>query len=152
MATYDSPSMASGVQPRGDIGLTSVFGTFTQTAAFATSDVVRLARLPKGAVLIDILLHAPDELDTHATPTLAFDIGLAGGDQDLWGDNSTTNFGQNTNQTHGLFLTGLTVANQPGFLYEFTEDGIIQLTITTGAATGTTDKTIQYSILYTMAQ
>ena len=76
MATaYNSSRITNKVPPRGVVGeVTSVFAEFTFPAAPVVNDTVKMFTLPKGAVLLEMLLSA-DDLDTNGTPAIMLQVG-----------------------------------------------------------------------------
>src|SRR6476646_1401799 len=52
-------------------------GEFTTTAALAAADIVDLFDLPPRARIIGGFIKATD-MDTNGTPTIAFNVGIAG--------------------------------------------------------------------------
>lgn len=58
MATFTTTKTAAGVQARGGIDLTSVTGEFSIPSGFATSDVVQMVKIPKGALIQEVILSS----------------------------------------------------------------------------------------------
>lgn len=58
MATFTTTKTAAGVQPRGDVDLTSVTGEFAVPSGFATNDVVQMVKVPKGATIQEIIISS----------------------------------------------------------------------------------------------
>lgn len=56
--------------------------TFSVPTDIAAEDIVELACLPPGCVPVDAIFDS-DDLDTNATPTMVWDVGIMSGD---WGD------------------------------------------------------------------
>ncbi|PHV10183.1 hypothetical protein [Chitinimonas sp. BJB300] len=61
-----------------DAGATCAPFDYDLKAALAAGDVIELGILPAGARILDMTL-VTDKLDSHATPTVALDVGLMSG-------------------------------------------------------------------------
>lgn len=81
MSTFHQTAVATRRTPaRIDAGpcLVSMRALFPVRAALAANDIIEMLVLPADCVLVDAALDASD-LDGHATPTLAYDVGLMSG-------------------------------------------------------------------------
>jgi len=126
------------VQPRTGEGVIAVVSKYTQAAAYVINDVIQMVKVPKGAVILDVALSCED-LDTHATPTIVLEVG-DGEDTDRYITGSTIG------QAGGL----ASLARYNGHGYQYTANDTIDVKVTTAPATGTTDKSIMLTVLYTM--
>lgn len=89
-----------------------------------TDDVITLFRVPRGAVVTSARIAATD-MDTNASPTLAFNVGDAG--------SATRLFAASAVGQAGTFSTAM----QPtALLYKYTADTLIQAAVSAVAATG----------------
>lgn len=80
--TYYSPSTATAGQPATTEGIfrntIHLHETVSVPANFATTDVAAFGYLPPGAVVEQLTLKAPTQLDSNGSPTLALNIGITG--------------------------------------------------------------------------
>jgi hypothetical protein len=56
-------AVGSGVQPRANLGLCSVSGTYSPTTILLTADVIHMVKIPAGATVLDVILDADTNLD-----------------------------------------------------------------------------------------
>lgn len=78
MATYYSDVARPGLPARENAeGAQVVPFLVTLTTALAAADVIKLVKIPNFAELTDFVIE-PSDMDTHATPTLQFNVGDEG--------------------------------------------------------------------------
>ncbi len=66
-STLASAQVASGVVPRGiHAGLLSAFGVYTLTATLTTADIIRMVKVPNGAIIHDIAVGIVGDLHVNA--------------------------------------------------------------------------------------
>lgn len=87
------------------------------------ADIIEMVRVPRGAYVVDVICAA-DDLDTNATPTIAFTVGDQG-DTDRFITSSTIA------QTGGVARLNATA----GADFTYTADDTIDITFGTAAAT-----------------
>ncbi|WP_025899053.1 hypothetical protein [Sneathiella glossodoripedis] len=71
-STFTSTAAAATApvyQPMGD-GVACAKATYELTAALVVDDIIQMVRLPKNAVVLDVVL-VTDDLDSNGTPTYA---------------------------------------------------------------------------------
>ncbi len=128
MATFTATAARTGASAYGH-GLASngktVYSEYTLTAALALNDVIQMQRVPKGAKIMDVTLHA-DDIDGGTTSVLA--VG-DGGDIDRFITGSTIG------QAGG---TTTAIVRSTGVGYEYTVEDTIDVTCTTAPTSGTT--------------
>ena len=142
-STLTTGAVATGVQPRADIGVHSVSSTYTIAAAFVVNDVIQMVKIPKGATINEVILNTTD-LDTSTGVVLA--VG-DGNDVDRFIKDSAIG------QTGGTARLGAGIVDNAGNNYTYTADDTIDVKVTT-AATGTaaTTGTVGLTVIYTMQQ
>lgn len=120
MATFQSDKAQTTVTRRepSSAGVTAVVADLVVTAA-ATNDVFEMVKIPRGAVIYDVILTAAN-IDTGTA--LVMTVG-DGGDTDRFITLSTVG------QAGGIARMN----NQAGAGYSFTADDTIDITVTTGA-------------------
>lgn len=129
MATYYTDlsrafgQKASGGAYRDTLVATAIVAV-TTAMIDNVDDIITLFRVPKGAVVTAARIAATD-MDTNASPTLAFNVGDAG--------SATRIFSASAVGQAGTFSTAM---NQGAFLYKFTADTLIQAQVSTVSATG----------------
>lgn len=136
MATHLGTKAAAGVQARQGNNYSEVYGTFPVTAVFTDGDLIRLCKLPKGAVITKLMIVLPD-MDSGA------DWEWTLGDPDSAARYLT---GSTVGQTAGVVdLEDILAA---GFGYQYTDDSYLDITVTDSgdATTGT----IKYLVGYTV--
>lgn len=136
MATFQSDKVQTGVTRRepSSAGVTAVHADLTVTAA-ATNDVFEMVKIPKGAVIYDVILGAAN-VDTGTA--LVMTVG-DGGDTDRFITLSTVG------QAGGIARMNSYV----GQGYTYTADDTIDILVTTGA-TGveTGSPTVSLTVFY----
>ena len=139
-STLTAAKVASTVQSRGGVGLTSVHGTYELAAALVVNDVIQMVKIPKGARIVDAILGT-DDLDSGGSPAIILAVG----------DGTTAD----------RFITGSTVAQAGGVTrlsqvdgigYVYTAEDTIDVKVTTAPATGATSGTINLTVVYDMCQ
>lgn len=138
-STLYSSKVASTVQPRAGIGLTSVHGTYELAAALVLNDVIQMVKVPAGARIVNVILGS-DDLDT-GSPAIVLAVG-DGSTADRFITASTVAQGG-----------GVTTINQvDGIGYTYTLADTIDIKVTTAPATGTTSGTLNLTVVYDMQQ
>lgn len=135
----DLCAAGSGIQPRAGLGVCSVTGTYTFSAAWVDEDVCQLVPIPAGATILDVIMAVPALTDQA-------DAVWAVGD----GDGAERFI---TGATAGQSSAGGVVRlNAPlGHNYKYTVDDTIDFHITTvPGATAVTDGDISLTVIYTM--
>lgn len=143
MATFNTTKTAAGVQPRSEhMGVVSVSAKYTILAVLATGDIIEMVKIPKGAVILDLVLTAED-LSTGAD--IILNVG-DGGDIDRFIDSSTIA------QAGGVARLGAGVAAAAldgAAYFTYAADDTIDVQVEAGGtATATGDITL--SVLYSM--
>lgn len=138
MAILTTSKVASTVQPRANLGVNSVTGTYTLTAALALNDVIQMVKIPSGATVLDTILSCND-LDTGGAPTITLSVGDGG---------STARYlsASTIGQTGGLAHT----ATHGGHGYAYTADDTIDVLVAAAPATGATTGTVALTVIYTL--
>lgn len=142
MATYQADAAQAGVQPRAGIHTHTRYFEFTVDTALAVDDVIELVKIPENGRVLDLALDVPD-LDTGGTPAIVFDVG-DGDDQDRYISGSTTGQGGGSITTTDLRAPGLGIGHQ------YSSTDTIDLTVTTGPATGATGVTLKGWVTYSV--
>lgn len=105
----------------------------------ATSDVIGLFYLPKGAVIVGATISATD-MDTNVSPTLAFDVGDSGSQNRIFAAATVGQAGT------------LSAAIAPGaHLYKYTADTLVSAHVQAAAATGAAG-TLRVTVRYFVDQ
>lgn len=133
-------------QPTGSGLVCAAYGTYSLTANPFAADVIKMCKLPAGAVVIGGHMYAAD-IDLNATETLDIDVGWAAnggsGTYDAADSDGLGNFGVITGDA---FATG-NVSNVTGVIYplsgllatgvlpSFTKETTVQLLVNARAAT-----------------
>lgn len=133
MATFTTTKTAASVQPRGDLDITSITGEFSIPAGFATSDVVQMVKLPKGALVQEVILSS--SAGVGATANLS--VGDTG---------NTARYVASTAFT-AASLVRLGVHAGHGFVT--TADGTVDVTAVS-IATPTVGTVIRLTVIYTL--
>lgn len=141
--TITGTKAASTAQARSGIDLTCNWEKITISSAIEAGDKWELFKLPKGATPVFAWIQATD-LDTHATPTLTFDLGYSE-DTDTLIDGATT--GQAAIGFAGSFPNLLTA-----FGTALTAEKTVVLEAKTGPATGASSGTIFVCVFYSLNQ
>jgi hypothetical protein len=135
---FTSNQVATTVVPKTYGEVISAQGTYELTAALVINDVIQMVKIPKNAVVDDVILGSYD-LDTGGSPSLVLAVG----------DGTTAD----------RFITGSTIAqgggigraNQvDGMGYAYTAEDTIDVKVITAPATGATSGTINLTVLYHM--
>ncbi len=139
MATTTSSQVASGIplphSPAANVLMVAHVSHAIATTELDAADVIQMVKVPKGAVVVDVLLVSTD-VDTDASPAVVFDVG-DGGDADYFIDGSTIG------QAGGAVRSNISTAKPR----TYTVDDTIDVTVATAAATaaaGTLSLTVFY--------
>jgi hypothetical protein len=133
MATFTTTKSVASVQPRGDIDITSVTADFTIPAAFATSDIVQMVKVPAGAVIQEVILSSSAGVGATANLSL--------------GDTGNT-----ARYIASTAFTAATLARlgvHAGHGFRFTADGTIDVSAVS-IATPTAGTVIRLTVIYTL--
>jgi len=133
MPTFTTTKTASGVQPRGDIDISSITGEFTIPSGFATSDIVQMIKIPKGATVQEIILSSSAGVGATAN--------LSVGD--------TGNAARYVASTAFTAATLARLGVHAGHGFVTTADGTIDVTAVS-IATPTAGTVIRLTAIYTM--
>jgi hypothetical protein len=133
MPNYRANAVASTVQPRGGISIESVTSTFTVAVGLVANDTIALCKVPKDAVIQEVILSCSGSLGATLTGRLG-----DSGDDDRYIAAGT--FGQGAASLKRLDAVA-------GHGYQYAADGELLLTINT-AATPTTGEVITCSVIY----
>lgn len=137
-STLTSSQVATSVIQKTYPDTIVVQGTYALSAAFVVNDVVQMVKIPKNAVIDEVILGS-DDLDTGGAPAIVLAVG----------DGTTAD----------RFITGSTVAQGGGFArlgvvagmgYTYTADDTIDIKVTTAPHTGTTSGTVSLTVIYHM--
>lgn len=145
-STLTTSKVAAGIQPRTPhSGVVAVKGVYALAAALVVDDVIQMVKIPKGAMILDMVLSAED-LDSGGSPAIVLDVG-DGGDTDRFIDGSTIG------QAGGVIRLGSGVAaavadGTNGYVY--TADDTIDVYVQVAPATGATTGNITLTVIYTM--
>lgn len=137
MATTTHSGAAAGVtlfEGRGNQA-SIMHNQVSLSANVVVNDIVEAVRLPKGAIVTDVMVVASD-MDTNGTPTLAFSIGY-GGDDDYFIVATTIG------QTGGVARASAATAKPLTLAAEDTID-IKWTAVAATFASGTLDITVTY--------
>jgi len=106
--------------------------------ALVLNDVLQMVKLPAGHVPVDVIVDS-DDLDSNATPTIALNVGIIGGDVDAFIKVSTIA------QAGGIArmddVAGARIASTQTERY-------VGITVSTAPATGATTGKIGLTLLY----
>lgn len=139
-STFSSAKAAASVPARTGVKDVQVVFSYALTAALVDADVIRLCKLPIGAIITGFRLFVPD-LDTNVSPAIALNIG----------DTEDPNryvAGSTTGQAAGTI--GLEDFIPAAFGYETAVDTYLVLEVETAPATGATTGTIAGMVMYTV--
>lgn len=142
--TYSSNAVASGVQPRGGIGVQSITEVYEAEVALVVDDIIKMVKIPAGAEILDIRLSV-DDLDTDGTPAIVLDVG-DGDDDDRFILGTTIAQGGGTVRL-GQGVVGAAAASCAG--YRYTADDTIDVHVDTAPDAGGTG-TISLTVIYSM--
>lgn len=139
-STFSSAKAADNIPVRKGIDYSEVAFSYALTAALVDEDVIRLCKLPKGAVITKLHLFIPD-LDTNISPAIALNVGDTA-DPNRYIAGSTV----------GQAVGTLSVANfiPAAFGYVYTEDDYLVIEVETAPATGAASGTINGVVGYTV--
>jgi len=136
-STFTAAKAAAGVMEKFvPSGVLAVHGQYEISAALVLNDVIQMVKVPKNAVILDVIL-ATDDLDDGTNLVLA--VGGPG--------------------AADKFITGSTIGqaggvehmNQvDGFGYVMTADDTIDVKVTTAPGSGKTSGTLNLIVLYSM--
>jgi len=149
MAVYSADTYnAAGGKTLDHVPAWAGVGSYCRTAKWTVdtapvaADTVNFMIIPGGAVIQDMVLTTDNNLGT----TLTFDLGVSGGDVDLFFDGLVL-----TDTTADIFRLGSVDAQvaKGGHGHYNASDWILMGTVVT-AAGGTTDATLTLSVWYTM--
>ena len=130
-------AVGSGVQPRANLGLCSVSGTYSPITILLTGDVIHMVKIPAGATLLDVILDADTNLDAGTSLTLS--VGYTGALEAFISQDTV-------GQAGGIRRLSVVGGTQKNFAAADT----IQVSATAGAASGGTTGVIKLTVLYTM--
>lgn len=139
MATLSSAKSAAGVPARKGIAEVSVYFSYALAAALVDEDLIRLCKIPAGAVITDFRLFVPD-LDTNVSPAIALNVG----------DETDPNryvAGSTVGQAVGTIGFADFIPAAVGF--EYTADDYLVVEVETAPATGAATGTIKGVVRYT---
>lgn len=140
--TYSAGAVASTVQARAGLDITSVTETYEAAVALVIDDIIQMVKVPKGATVLDIILSV-DDLDSGAN--LVLDVG-DGSDDDRFILGTTIGQGGGTVRL-GQGITGAAAASPAGYTYA--DADTIDVHVDTAPAGGGTG-TITMTVIYTM--
>lgn len=146
MATnYTTQASKAVLPPRfvhaGQIQVSSVFAL---TAALAVNDVITMAQLPIGAVVMDVIISTDTALDTNAGgSTISFQVGDQG--------SATRYIGTKTQGGNNVPLVPYHMDQQGGHQYrvDATSNQLL-VKVQAGPATGATTGNLRVSVSYAM--
>jgi hypothetical protein len=137
--TYSSSAVASTVQAKTELGVNIVKGSYALTGALVVNDVIKMVKVPSGAIIHSIFVGVPD-LDSDGTPAVTLSVGD--------GDSASRFVLDSTvGQATGV-IVGPSVAGGVGYAY--TADDTIDIKVTTAPDTSATTGTITMTVAYTM--
>lgn len=135
MPTYTSSGVASSVPARGGIETITVSRSYSVTSNLASSDVIQMVKIPKGATIIDLIASASASVGATASATVG-----DGGDVDRF--ITASQLGQGAAQ--------LVAMNAPtGHGYTYTDDDTIDIRYSS-IATAATGAVLRVTVVYTM--
>lgn len=134
-STFTSAKVASTVQARSGLDLTSVYAEYEIAAALVVNDVIEMVKVPAGAVIHDVILGT-DDLDSGTD--LVLDVG-DGSVTDRFIDGATIG------QTAGVARLN----EVDGLNYQYTSADTIDVKVQVAPGTGATSGTIRLTVLYT---
>lgn len=145
MATLTSSKVASSVPAKEtNQHLIHVAATYELTAALALDDVIQMVKVPKGAVIVELVL-ATDDLDSNGAPAIVLDVG-DGADTDRFIDGYT---GAQANGNISRLGAGMAASKFADALgYTYTADDTIDIHVQVAPATGTATGTIVLVVIY----
>ena len=136
--TYTADNAAAGKQARAGVGLQSVSSKYTMTAALVINDVIKMCKVPAGAVIQDIILSTSD-LDTASSPAVTLSVG-DGSDTDRFLSASTIG------QAGGIAR----LTPHLGHGYQYAAEDTIDILVAAAPTTSVTDGTLMLTVFYNM--
>ena len=133
MPTYTASKVATTVQSRAGVDITSVTASYTIAVALVTSDVIQMCKVPAGATVQEVIFSCSASVGGTANLSIG-----DGGDTDR--------FITSTAHTAAT-LTRLNAHTGHGYLYT-AEDTIDVAAVS--IATGTTATVVTLTVIYTM--
>jgi hypothetical protein len=119
-------------------------GVYDLAAALVINDTIDMCKLPAGMVVDDMIIDT-DDLDSHATAAVVFDVGIHDPDYAQYGGSDTSDV--------DVFMSGATTAQAGGLarmtlrtgrhLAPVDYDRYIRIKFTTAPATSATTGTIK---------
>lgn len=141
-STLVATNAGSGKQARNGIGIVSVTSKYSLTAALVINDVIQMVKIPKGAVIQEVILAAGD-LDTASSPAIKLIVG-DGDDTDRFIKDAS---GISTIAQGGGVAR---MNNQVGAGHQYAADDTIDVKVDTAPTTGTTSGDITLTVIYSM--
>jgi hypothetical protein len=135
MVDYRTSAVATTVAPRGGIGIESVTVAYTVAVALVANDTIALCKVPKDAVIQEVILSCSGSLGSTLTARLG-DAGVT--DRFI----APGTFGQGSASLKRL-------DNVVGHGFQYTADGELLMTVNTAAA-GTTGVVITCTVIYSL--
>jgi len=135
MPTYQASKVASTVQARGGIDITSVTGEYTVSTNLATNDIIEMVKIPAGATVLEVIFSG--SASVGATGNLAV------GD-----DGDTDRFITSTAFTAAA-LARLNAHSGHG--HRYTADNTIDV-LAVSIATPATGAVLRLTVIYTLQQ
>jgi hypothetical protein len=133
MATYSASKVATTVQSRAGIDITSVTSSYTIAVALVTSDVIQMCKIPAGATVQEVIFSG--SASVGATASLSV------------GDGADTDRFITATSYAAAALTRTNAHTGHGYLYT-TEDTIDVAAVS--IVTGTTATVVTITVIYTM--
>ena len=133
MATYSASKVATTVQSRAGIDITSVTSSYTIAVALVTSDVIQMCKIPAGATVQEVIFSGSASIGGTASLTIG-----DGADVDRF--ITATSFAS-------AALARLNAHTGHGYTY--TAEDTIDVAAAS-MATGTTAAVVTLTVIYTM--
>jgi hypothetical protein len=133
--------VASGIQPRAELGLNCVSETYELTAALVLDDVIQMVKIPVGAIIQEVILSV-DDLDGATSLTLS--VG-DGDDPNRYIQAST--IGQAGGTARMAMVTTIDCHN-----YTYTADDTIDVHAEAVSGSETATGTIVLTVFYTFQE
>lgn len=135
MTTFQASKVASTVQARGGIDITSVTGEFTVSSNLTTNDIIEMVKIPAGATVLEVIFSS--SASVGSTGNLA--VG-DGGDTDRFITSSAV--------TAAALLR---LNAHTGHGYRYTADDTIDV-LAASIATPATGAVLRLTAIYTFQQ
>jgi hypothetical protein len=138
MPTFQSNRVATTIQSRGDIDITSATAEYTIPAAFATADIVQMVKIPANAQIQEVILSSSAGVGATANLSVGDTTGTA-------------------NAARYIASTAYTAASlnrlgvHAGHGYRFPAEGTLDVTAVS-IATPTAGTVIRLTVIYTLNQ